>query len=76
MTGKNTNYLLAVIIFIVALYSFYTKYYFDAVGWFLLGLTLILSSYLSKIKASKKYYIITLPVPILALVCFVLQFIY
>lgn len=76
MKGKNTNYLLAVIVFIASTYSFYTKYYFNAAGWFLLGLTLVLSSYLSKINANKKYYIMALSLPILALICFVLEFIY
>ncbi|MGB9979504.1 hypothetical protein [Methanobacterium sp.] len=76
MTGKNTNYLLTVMVFIVALYAFYTKYYFNASGWFLLGLTLILISYLSKINADKKYYIMALPLPILSLICFALEFFY
>jgi hypothetical protein len=76
MTNKNTNYLLMIIVFIVAVYAFYTKYYFNAAGWLLLGVTLISISYLSKINASKKYYIMSLPLPILALICFVLEFIY
>lgn len=76
MTGKNTNYLLAIVVFIVAAYALYTKYYFNASGWFLLGLTLILITYFSKINADKKYYIMTLPLPIMALLCFVLEFFY
>ena len=76
MTSKNTNYLLAVVVFIMAAYAFYTKYYFNASGWFLLGLTLILITYFSKISANRKYYIITLPLPILALICFALEFLY
>jgi hypothetical protein len=76
MTGKNTNYLLAIIVFIVAIYAFYTKYYFNAAGWLLLGLTLVLISYFSKINADKKYYIISLPIPIVALICFALEFFY
>ena len=76
MKSQNTNYLLAIVVFIVAVYAFYTKYYFNASGWSLLGLTLILISYLSKINAGKKFYIMALPLPILALVCFVLEFLY
>lgn len=76
MKSQNANYLLAIIVFIVSAYAFYTKYYFNATGWFLLGLTLILISYLSKINAGKKYYIMALPLPILALICFVLEFLY
>ncbi len=76
MTNKNTNYLLAVVVFIIAVYAFYTKYYFNAMGWLLLGLTLILISYLSKTSANRKYYIMALPLPILALICFVLEFFY
>ncbi len=76
MNSKNTNYLLAVVVFIMAVYAFYTKYYFNASGWFLLGLTLILITYFSKINASKKYYIMTLPLPILALISFALEFFY
>ena len=76
MNSKNTNYLLAVIVFIMAGYAFYTKYYFNASGWFLLGLTLILITYFSKINANKKYYIMALPLPILALISFALEFFY
>lgn len=76
MNSKNTNYLLAVVVFIMAVYAFYTKYYFNASGWFLLGLTLILITYFSKINASKKYYIMALPLPILALISFALEFFY
>lgn len=76
MASKNTNYFLAVIIFIAAVYSFYTKYYFNSAGWFLLGISLLLTSYLSKIKATKKYYIMALPLPVLALICFLLEFFY
>lgn len=76
MTGKNTNYLLAIIVFAVSIYSFYTKFYFNSAGWFLLGLSLILISYLSKKSAEKKYYIMALPLPILALICFLLEIFY
>ena len=76
MKSGNTNYLLTIIIFIVAIYAFYTKFYLNAVGWFLLGITLILITYLSKINANRKYYIITLPIPILAFICFMLEFFY
>ncbi len=76
MTSKNTNYLLAVVVFIVAAYAFYTKYYFNASGWFLLGLTLILMTYFSKINADRKYYIMALPLPVVALLCFALEFFY
>ncbi len=76
MAGKNTNYLLAIIIFAVSVYSFYTGYYFNAAGWFLLGLTLILVGYFSKISADKKYYVIALPLPVLALICFLLEVFY
>ena len=76
MTDKKTNYLLAVVIFIVAVYSFYTGYYINTMGWFLLGLTLILIGYLSKINADRKYYMMTLLLPVLALICFVLEFLY
>ena len=76
MTGKNTNYLIVAVVFIMAVYAFYTKYYFTASGWFLLGLTLILITYFSKISADKKYYIMALPLPILALICFALEFFY
>ena len=76
MNSKNTNYLLAVVVFIMAVYAFYTKYYFNASGWFLLGLTLILITYFSKINACKKYYIMALPLPILALISFALEFFY
>ena len=76
MNSKNTNYFLAIIIFVLAIYSFYTKFYFNSAGWFLLGLSLISISYLSQIKADKKYYIMALPLPILALICFALEFFY
>lgn len=76
MTGKNTNYLLAIILFIASIYYFYTNYYFYSAGWFLLGLTLVLISYLSKISAGKKYYIMAIPLPILALICFALELFY
>ena len=76
MAGKNTNYLLAVIIIAVSIYSFYTRYYLNAAGWFLLGLTLIFIGYFSKISAHKKYYMMALPLPVLALICFLLEVFY
>jgi|GEM_PF-5630856 len=76
MKGKNTNYWLAIILFILSIYFFYTKYYLNSAGWLLLGLTLILINYLSKISAGKKYYLMALSLPILALICFVLEFFY
>lgn len=76
MTGKNTNYLLAILLFIVSIYSIYTKNYFNSAGWLLLGLSLALISYLSKIKASKKYYAAAITLPVLALICFILEIFY
>ena len=73
MTSKNTNYLLMIILFIVAVYSLFLKNYFNAAGFFLLGISLFLIDYLSKIGASKKYYIMATILPIIALICFVLQ---
>lgn len=76
MTSKNTNYLLAILLFIVSLYSFYTKNYFNWAGLLLLSLSLALISYLSKIGASKKYYAVAITLPIIALICFVLEIFY
>ena len=76
MASQNTNYLLAIVVFIAAIYSFYTKFYFNSAGWFLLGLTLVLIGYLSKIEADKKYYIMAIPVPIIAIICFILEIFY
>ena len=76
MLNKNTNYLLAIIIFIVSIYSVYTKYYLSSAGWFLLGLSLVLIGYLSKIEADRKYYIIMIPLPVLAIICFLLEAFY
>jgi hypothetical protein len=75
MDSKN-NYILAFIIFFVSIFYFFTKSYYIGLGWFLIGLSIFLGAYLTKIGADKKYFILTITLPIIALLLFVYQFMF
>ncbi len=73
---SKTNYMLAVIILVVSIYYFFTANYYTGLGWFLIGLSIILGAYLTKLGADKKYFILTMALPIIALLLFVYQFMF
>ena len=76
MESNRNNYLIAGLLALIAIYSFYTKTYYSGFGWILLSISIVLGIYLTKIGASKKYFIMVISLPVLALVCFALEVFY
>lgn len=76
MESNKNNYLIAGLLGLIAIYSFYTKTYYNALGWVLLSISIVLGMYLTKIGASKKYFFMVMSLPVLALVCFVVEAFY
>ena len=76
MESTKNNYFIAVLLVFVAIYYAYTKAYYNALGWFLLSITIFLGIYLTRIGASKKYFYMAIALAVLAVICFVLEIFY
>jgi uncharacterized membrane protein len=76
MESSKNNYLIAGLLALVAIYSVYTKTYYNALGWALLSISLVAGIYLTSIEASKKYFYMALILPVIALICFALEIFY
>jgi hypothetical protein len=76
MESSKNNYLIAGLLALVAIYSVYTKTYYNALGWALLSISVVAGIYLTSIEASKKYFYLVLLLPIIAVICFALEIFY
>ena len=76
MESNKNNYFIAGLLALVAIYSFYTKTYYNALGWALLSISVGAGIYLTRIEASKKYFYMVLLLPIIALISFALEIFY
>lgn len=76
MEANNTNYILAIIIFAASIYYFYIQSFYTAVGWLLLGVSIVSGIYLTKIGSDKKYYYMVMLLPVISLILFVYDFFY
>lgn len=76
MEANNTNYILAIIIFAASIFYFYIQSFYTGLGWLLLGITIVMGIYLTKISADKKYYYMVMVLPIISLILFAYDFFY